>query len=102
MCPCTVLGAASQDLPEPVAKEVKGFFKMCQDKLVAEGLSPSRAAEVLATITGALVVANALGDTAEYDRATRDLLHQRAAAPADRHGPRAPGTKRLAKVAASD
>ena len=57
MCPCTVLGAASQDLPEPVAKEVKGFFKMCQDKLVAEGLSPSRAAEVLSTITGALVVA---------------------------------------------
>src|ERR1700674_5432110 len=102
MCPCTVLGAASQDLPEPVAKEVKGFFKMCQDKLVAEGLSPSRAAEVLSTLTGALVVANALGDTAEYDRATRDLLRQRAAAPADRHGPRGPGTKPLAKVAASD
>ena len=36
MCPCTVLGAASQDLPEQVAKEVKGFFKMCQGKLVAE------------------------------------------------------------------
>jgi TetR/AcrR family transcriptional regulator, transcriptional repressor for nem operon len=81
---------------------VKGFFKMCQDKLVAEGLSPSKAAEVLSTITGALVVANALGDTAEYDRATRDLLRQRAAAPADRHGPRGPGTKRLAKVATSD
>ena len=102
MCPCTVLGAASQDLPEQVAKEVKGFFKMCQDKLVAEGLSPSKAAEVLSTITGALVVANALGDTAEYDRATRDLLRQRAAAPADRHVPRGPRTKRLAKTAASD
>jgi TetR/AcrR family transcriptional repressor of nem operon len=95
MCPCCVLGAASQDLPEPVAKEVKGFFKMCQDKLVAEGLSPSKAAEVLSTITGALVVANALGDTAEYDRATRDLLRQRATAPADRHGPRGPRRKRL-------
>src|ERR1700686_1833058 len=100
MCPCTVLGAASQNLPEPVAEEGKGFFKMCQDKLVAEGLSPGKAAEVLSTITGALVVANALGDTAEYDRATRDLLDQRAAAPAARHGPRGPGTKRLAKVAA--
>jgi TetR/AcrR family transcriptional repressor of nem operon len=97
-----VLGAAAQDLPEPVAKEVKGFFKMCQDKLVAEGLSPSKAAEVLSTITGALVVANALRDTAEYDRATRDLLRQRAAAPAGRHGPRGSGTKRLAKVAMSD
>ena len=102
MCPCTVLGAASQNLPEPVAKEVKGFFKMCQGKLVAEGLSPGNAAEVLSTITGALVLANALGDTAEYDRATRDLLRKSAAALADRHGPRRPGTKRLAKVAARD
>src|SRR4029077_16956053 len=62
MCPCTPLGAASQDLPAEGAREVKGFFKMGSDKLVAEGLSPSNAAEVLSTITGALVVANALGD----------------------------------------
>ena len=102
MCPCTVLGAASQDLPEPVAKEVKGFFKMCHGKLVAKGLSPGKAAEVLSTITGALVLANALGDTAEYDRATRDLLRKSAAAVTDRHSPRRPGTKRLAKVAARD
>jgi TetR/AcrR family transcriptional repressor of nem operon len=102
MCPCTVLGAAAQDLPEPVAKEVKGFFKMCQDKLVAEGLSPGKAAEVLSTITGALVLANALGDTAEYDRATRNLLRERAATLAERRGPRGRGTKRLAKVAAGD
>ena len=80
MCPCTVLGAGSQDLPPAVATEVKGFFKMCLDKLVAEGLSPSRAAEVLSTITGALVVANALGDTGAYDRATSDLLRLRKAA----------------------
>jgi TetR/AcrR family transcriptional regulator, transcriptional repressor for nem operon len=102
MCPCTVLGAAAQDLPEPVAKEVKGFFKMCHGKLVVEGLSPGKAAEVLSTITGALVLANALGDTAEYDRATRDLLRKSAAALADRHSPRRPGTKRLAKVAERD
>jgi len=102
MCPCTVLGAGSQDLPGQVAKEVKGFFKMCQEKLVAEGLSPSQAAEVLSTITGALVVANALGDTAEYDRATRNLLRHSAAAVAERRGPRGAGTKRLAKVAAGD
>jgi len=102
MCPCTVLGAASRDLPDLVAKEVKGFFKMCQGKLVAEGLSPGKAAEVLSTITGALVLANALGDTAEYDRATRDLLRKSAAAPADRHGARRPGPKRLGTVAARD
>ena len=81
MCPATALGAASQDLPAEVATEVKAFFKMCQDKLVATGLSPSRAAEVLSTITGALVVANALGDTAAYDRATSELVRQQESAP---------------------
>jgi TetR/AcrR family transcriptional repressor of nem operon len=79
ICPCTVLGAASQDLPEEVSQEVKGFFKMCLGKLVAEGLSPRNAAEVLSTITGALVVANALDDPTAYDNATKDLLRQRKA-----------------------
>jgi TetR/AcrR family transcriptional regulator, transcriptional repressor for nem operon len=102
MCPCTVLAAASRDLPKQVAKEVKSFFKMCQDKLVAEGLSPSNAAQVLSTITGALVLANALGDTAEFDRATSDLLRQRAAVPDVRHATRESRAKRLAKVAAGD
>jgi TetR/AcrR family transcriptional regulator, transcriptional repressor for nem operon len=74
ICPCTVLGAASQDLPDQVATEVKRFFTMCLEKMVAEGLSPTDAANVLSTLIGALVVANALGDTAEYDRATEKLL----------------------------
>jgi TetR/AcrR family transcriptional repressor of nem operon len=60
----TVLGAASQDLPTQVASDVKGFFKMCLDKLIAEGLAASDAARFLSTITGALLIANALGDTA--------------------------------------
>jgi TetR/AcrR family transcriptional regulator, transcriptional repressor for nem operon len=59
-----VLGAASQDLPAQLASEVKGFFKMCLDKLIAEGLSASDAAKFLSTITGVLLIANALGDTA--------------------------------------
>jgi TetR/AcrR family transcriptional repressor of nem operon len=53
---------------------------MCLDKLKAQGLSAGAAAEFLSTITGALVVANALGDVAAYDRATRDLLRERKAA----------------------
>ena len=77
ICPCTVLGAASQDLPPEVASEVRGFFKMCLDKLVAEGLSANAATRFLSTLTGALVLANALGDTGAYDRATKDLLPQR-------------------------
>jgi TetR/AcrR family transcriptional regulator, transcriptional repressor for nem operon len=77
MCPCTVLGAASQDLPQQVAKEVKSFFEMCEAKLLATGLSLTEAAELLSTLAGAQVIANALGDTAMYDRATSDLLHDR-------------------------
>ena len=81
MCPCTVLGAASQDLPVEVSREVKGFFKMCLDKLIAAGLSASGAAGFLSTITGALVVANALGDTGAYDQATSDLMRLHEAPP---------------------
>jgi TetR/AcrR family transcriptional repressor of nem operon len=73
MCPCAVLGASSQDLPEEVSAEVKQFFKMCHDKLVEEGLPSDEAAQLLATITGALVVANAVDDFAVYDRATRQF-----------------------------
>ena len=73
MCPCTVLGASTRDLPDQVAAEVTRFFKMCQDKLVKQGLSPSRAMEFFSTLIGAMVVANALRDTALYDRATKHL-----------------------------
>jgi TetR/AcrR family transcriptional repressor of nem operon len=84
ICPCTVLAAATQDLPEQVAIEVRSFFAMIRDRMVAEGLSPDDASEVVSTITGALVVANALGDAAEYDRATNAMLRQRATTTAPR------------------
>jgi TetR/AcrR family transcriptional repressor of nem operon len=74
MCPCAVLGAALRDLPPEVAAEVTRFFKMCLNKLEAEGLSANSAAELLSTITGAMVVANALNDFTAYDRATKDLM----------------------------
>jgi TetR/AcrR family transcriptional regulator, transcriptional repressor for nem operon len=80
MCPCTVLGASSQDLPKQVAAEVKRFFKTCQDKMVAQGMSLNKATEFLSTIIGALVVANALRDSAEYDRATKALREGKSAA----------------------
>jgi TetR/AcrR family transcriptional repressor of nem operon len=56
---------------------VRAFFQMCLDKMVAERVPLNTAAEVLSTITGALVVANALGDPTAYDRAIGDLLRQR-------------------------
>lgn len=77
ICPCAVLGATSRDLPREVAKEVEGFFAMCLENLQSKGLSREKASEFLATITGAMVVSNALGDTTYYDRATRQLLRQR-------------------------
>jgi TetR/AcrR family transcriptional repressor of nem operon len=78
MCPCTVLGASAHDLPAQVAAEVKRFFKMCQDKMVAQGMSLDKATAFLSTIVGAMVVANALHDTHQYDRATIELLHEGA------------------------
>src|ERR1700722_16618504 len=74
MCPAAVLGASALDLPPEVAAEVKRFFKMCLDKLLASGLSPENASQFLATITGAQVIANALRDTSIYDHATSDIL----------------------------
>jgi TetR/AcrR family transcriptional repressor of nem operon len=41
--------------------------------MMSTGLSESGAAGLLATITGALVIANALNDVATYDRAAREL-----------------------------
>ena len=76
MCPCAVLGAVSRDLPKELAAEVRRFFKMCLDKMMAAGLSESSASGLLATITGALVVANALNDVATYDRAARELMRK--------------------------
>jgi TetR/AcrR family transcriptional repressor of nem operon len=76
MCPCTVLGASSRDLPPEVAAEVQRFYKLCLEKLVEAGLSESKAAELIATLTGAMVLANALGDMAAYDRATHDLMRE--------------------------
>jgi len=79
MCPCAALGATSQNLPEQVAAEVRIFFNGCREKLVAQGLTPNKAAEVLSTLVGALLVANTFGDPTQYDQATDDLLHEREA-----------------------
>jgi TetR/AcrR family transcriptional repressor of nem operon len=101
MCPCAALGTASQDLPPEVAREVKSFFKMCLDKLVAEGLSPPAAAELLSTITGALVLSNALGETAAYDRATAELLRKHGTAHPRGQGKSATGASAGHKRAAA-
>lgn len=62
MCPCAVLGAVSRDLQRAVAMEVRRFFKVCLDKMMATSLSESNASGLLATITDALVIAYALNE----------------------------------------
>jgi TetR/AcrR family transcriptional regulator, transcriptional repressor for nem operon len=74
MCPCIVLGAEASDLPKGVTAEVKRFFEMCLEKLKAAGVPQQTANQLLATITGAMVVANSMGDLAAYDRATQALI----------------------------
>lgn len=80
MCPCTVLGAATQDLPPEVSAEVRGFYRMCLDKLTTRGLSEPKAAEFLSTIVGAQVLANALDDAKAFDEAAGEVLKTRGAA----------------------
>jgi TetR/AcrR family transcriptional repressor of nem operon len=74
MCPMLVMSAASGDLPEEVKSEVQRFFQMCMEKMTVNGVPQKEAAEVLSTITGAIMVANALGDKGMYDKATSDTL----------------------------
>lgn len=80
MCPCIVMGAASQDLPPTVAAEVRRFFEMHARKMAEAGLDADRASELMATITGASVLANIFSDSGQYDRATRELLPEPIAA----------------------
>ena len=54
-------------------KDMVRVLKRMENKLVEEGLSPDEASQLLSTITGALVVANAVNDFAIYDRATREF-----------------------------
>lgn len=74
ICPCAVLSAAALDLPPEVGAEVKRFYTMCLSKLTVAGISETAAAELLSTLTGAMVVANGLNDVAVFERATRELL----------------------------
>lgn len=79
MCPCTVLGAGIKDLPPEVVQEVKRFHEMAHGKMMSAGLTKERAAEVFATLTGAMVLSNAMGDDGYYDLATSALCNSKKA-----------------------
>lgn len=73
MCLCGSLGATVGDLTPDVAQEVRQFFDAGIASLVAGGLTEERAAQVLATLEGAILMASAQGDPAIFDRATAGL-----------------------------
>ncbi|KAA0701074.1 TetR/AcrR family transcriptional regulator [Neorhizobium sp. P12A] len=67
MCLCGALAAAAKDLPEEVRIEAQRFFQRGVETLVNAGLSQREAMKLLANLEGAMLVANALGDTAIFD-----------------------------------
>lgn len=67
MCLCGALGVASFGLAEEVATEARRFFQLGIEMLVASGLSSSRAAQVLATLEGAMLLAIVLAQPSVFD-----------------------------------
>lgn len=82
-CLCGMFGAEARGLPEPVASKVAGFFRGNLD-WIAGALPPeidladrqARAAEILATLQGAIMVAASLDDPAFFDAALDRLARE--------------------------
>jgi TetR/AcrR family transcriptional regulator, transcriptional repressor for nem operon len=76
MCPAVVVGAGCQDLPPEVATEIRRFFSTCLTEMGKLGLSPADAAQLLATVSGALLIANATDDFKVFDQATHEIAQK--------------------------
>lgn len=73
MCLCGSLGATVGDLTPDVAQEVRQFFDAGVASLVAGGLTEERAAQVFATLEGAILMASVQGDPEVFEHATAHL-----------------------------
>ncbi|MET4897063.1 TetR/AcrR family transcriptional regulator [Sphingomonadaceae bacterium jetA1] len=73
MCLCGSLGATAGDLAPDVATEVRRFFDLGVDSLMAGGLPRARAMQALALLEGAILMASVQGDSAIFDAATAVL-----------------------------
>ncbi len=73
MCLCGALGASAGGLPDEVLSEAKAFFEASQDNLIRHGLTPARAIQVLATLEGAILLANVLGHPTAFEEATAGI-----------------------------
>ncbi|AUH65282.1 TetR/AcrR family transcriptional regulator [Paracoccus zhejiangensis] len=73
MCLCGILGAAACALPDEVLSEARGFFEAGLAQMTARGLTTEKAAQVIATLEGAMLLANVLHSPAAFDEATAAL-----------------------------
>lgn len=73
MCLCGALGVTLSDLSPEVVAEVRRFFDLAMNSLMAGGLNRERAMQVLATLEGAILMASVRGDLATFDEATAAL-----------------------------
>jgi len=78
MCLCGIFGAEIANLPEPVAEKTRRFFERNMTWLSAvyhaQGLPPNqcrmRAASMIATLEGAMILARSLGDLSLFEQIT--------------------------------
>jgi TetR/AcrR family transcriptional repressor of nem operon len=77
MCPCTVMGATALDLPAEVVEAIKDFFKMCHQKMIEQGLDSGSADLLLATLIGAQVISNTMGNVDTFDRVVAEQMRIR-------------------------
>ena len=83
MCLCGIMGAEIDDLPPVVRAEAKLFFEKNIDWLMkalgpdgspkAELASRERAAQIIATLEGAMILARSLEDNRYFDYAVKSL-----------------------------
>jgi TetR/AcrR family transcriptional repressor of nem operon len=73
MCLCGTLGAAAGALPHEVLCEARAFFEAGLAQMTTRGLTTEKAAQVMATLEGAMLLANVLHRPAAFEEATAAL-----------------------------
>lgn len=81
ICLCGILGAESASLPQALSNHVTDYFaaniKWLTDALPADWDTPrkqARAAHILATLQGAMMLSTSMKDTAIFDQSVENLL----------------------------
>lgn len=79
MCLCGMFGAEIGSLPDPVARQTRGFFERNLAWLervfarATRAAPDSCAARTIATLEGGMILARAMGDMALFDKSVRAL-----------------------------